>query len=440
MKTSAIVHHFQYIPNHRRKIKSRKVKSKKMKVFYFTFISTVIAYLVMSKRLSYIGCILLAFTMFASCGNKQEKNGTAVATDLVTYPEKGEMRLLTDRPPQLETPLNIFKQDFTPNEYFFVRWHLAQILTRIDIDTFRLRIGGSTEHTLALSMEDLRTKFPADSIVAIAVCAGNSRATFNPRVPGSQWQNGAMGNAKWKGVKLKHILTMAGIKPGAVDVTFQGMDRPVLPGTPAFIKSLGVNHAMDGEVLVAYEMNGSPIPMLNGYPLKLVVPGWYATYWVGALNEINVLQEKYHGFWMDKAYLIAKNPQMSESPTNLSKETTPLTNINLHSIFVAPEASEKISANKPCHIEGLAFNDGTGLQKVELSTDGGKTWAATTLDPELGKYAWRRWKYEWAPPKPGPYHLCVKATDINGKTQPEQQWNRSGYARGFIERLDVNVN
>lgn len=364
----------------------------------------------------------------------------ASAAELVRYPEKKEMILLTDRPPQLETPLHIFRQDITPNEYFFVRWHLSQLVTRIDIDTFRLYVNGAVAKPLALSMEDLRTKFPQDSMIALAICSGNSRGTFNPKVPGSQWANGAMGNAKWKGVKMKYLLEAAGVQKNAVDVTYQGMDKGALPGVPAFIKSLDVAHSMDGEVMIAYEMNGQPIPMLNGYPLKLVVPGWYATYWVGALYSINVLPEKFHGFWMDKAYKVADNKAMSETPTMLSTATVPLTKINLYSIFVLPDATDQVTAGNACNVEGLVFNDGSGIGKVELSADGGKTWQAATLNPVIDKYSWRRWKYAWTPGKSGSYDLCVRATDAAGNVQPEKQWNRSGYARSFIEHLQVNVN
>jgi sulfite dehydrogenase len=392
----------------------------------------------LKKTFSYFS-MFATLCAFVSCGNAGDKK-PAGNEELVKYPEKGEMRLLTDRPPQLETPLKIFRQDITPNEYFFVRWHLSQIVTKIDIDTFRLYIGGAVDKQLALSMNDLRTKFPQDSVIAVAVCAGNSRSTFNPKVPGIPWKNGAMGNAKWKGVRLKDILTMAGVKKGAVNVTFQGTDKGAMPETPVFVKSLFMDRAMDGEVLVAYEMNGKPIPMLNGYPLKLVVPGWYATYWVGALNNINVLTDTFKGFWMEKAYTVTKDPNKNETPDSLHKSLTPLTNINLHSIFVTPEVSDQVTASKPCHVEGLAFNDGTGIQKVELSFDDGKTWTAATLNPELGKYSWRRWQYEWTPKTTGVYHLQVRATDNNGHTQPDKQWNRSGYARGFIEHLDVTVN
>lgn len=384
--------------------------------------------------------LFLLCSLAISCGNKGSKPVEADARETVKYPEKNEMYLLTDRPPQLETPLKVFKEDFTPNEYFFVRWHMAQLVTQIDIDTFRLYIGGAVNKTLALSMNDLKTKFPVDSIVALAICAGNSRSTFSPKVPGTQWRNGSMGNAVWKGVKLKDILAMAGVSNKAIDVTFQGMDKPTLPATAPFIKSLSINHAMDGEVMIAYEMNGQPIPMLNGYPLKLVVPGWYASYWVGALNKINVLTDTFHGLWMDKSYRVPKDGTFNERPDDLAKATVPITNINLHSIFVSPEPGETVAANKQCPIEGLAFNDGTGIKKVELSFDDGKTWVETKLNPELGKYAWRRWKYDWVPKETGINHIRVKATDNNGRTQVEKQWNRSGYARGFVEQIEITVN
>ena len=387
----------------------------------------------------YAVIIFVVCATLPSCGNNGNINAPASSQQLVKYPEKKEMILLTDRPPQLETPLKIFREDFTPNEYFFVRWHLSQILTKIDIDTFRLYIGGSVDKPLALSINDLKTKFTPDSVVALAICAGNSRSTFDPKVPGSQWRNGAMGNAKWKGVKLKDILAMAGVKNGSIEVTFEGLDKGALPDVPAFIKSLDISHAIDGDVMVAYEMNGQPIPMLNGYPLKLVVPGWYATYWVGSLARINVLTDTFKGFWMKTAYRVPSTG-VNESPDSLAKNTIPISTINLHSIFVEPDTTEPVTVNKECFVEGLAFDDGTGIKKVELSFDNGKTWQNTNLNTELGKYSWRRWKYEWTPKTKGTYHLCVRATDNNGHIQTDKQWNRSGYARGFIEHLDVNVN
>lgn len=394
----------------------------------------------MRKGLYYLSGVL-CFCILTSCGSNDSKTESDTKdSNLVYYPEKEGLLLQTDRPPQLETPLRVFRMDITPNKHFFVRRHLSKILTDLDIDTFHLYIGGAVDKPLALSMNDLKTKFPADSVIALEICSGNSRSTFDPKVPGTQWKNGAMGNAKWKGVKLKYILEMAGVKKGAVDVSFHGMDKGQFDSIPAFVKSLDVKHALDGEVLVAYEMNGEDMPMLNGYPLKLVVPGWYATYWVGNMNQINVLTEKFQGYWMTGAYKIANDSTANESPENLSKNSVPINRVKLHSIFVQPEPGEKVVAGKPCHVEGLAFNDGTGIKKVELSFDDGATWTEAAMNPEIAKYSWRRWKYNWTPSKPGTYRLCVKATDTKGGTQPGKQWNRSGYARSFIETLEVQVN
>ncbi len=383
--------------------------------------------------------LLVLNAALSSCSNNGVVKESSTADKMGRFPEKGDMIMLTDRPPQLETPLNIFQQDITPNDYFFVRWHLSQILTKIDIDTFRLYIGGAVDKPIAISMKDLKSKYPADSVIALAICSGNSRSTFSPRVPSGQWGNGAMGNAKWKGVKLKTILEAAGIKKGAIEVTFQGMDKGPLPDIPVFVKSLSIDHALDGEVLIAYEMNGQDIPMLNGYPLKLVVPGWYATYWVGSLNTIKVLTDTFKGFWMTKAYQVVNNAEANESPDSPAKVTVPVSHIKLNSIFILPEPHQPVAYGQPCHVEGLAFNDGTGIKKVEVSVDSGKNWMETTLNPEISKYSWRRWKYEWVPKTIGINHLMVRATDNNGFTQTSKQWNRGGYAKGFIEQLDVKV-
>ena len=223
---------------------------------------------------------------------------------LVRFPQKTDLILRTDRPPQLETPLHFFRQDLTPNEAFYVRWHLEGIPTSVDPVSFRLNIEGHVERPRSLSTAELRTQFEPVSLVAVNQCSGNSRSFFQPRVPGGQWKNGAMGNARWTGVRLRDLLDRAGVKAGAAEVSFSGLDRAAMAATPNFVKALSIDHARDGEVMVAYEMNGADLPMLNGFPLRLVVPGWYATYWVKALNQVNVLAEKFHGFWMDKAYRI----------------------------------------------------------------------------------------------------------------------------------------
>jgi len=387
---------------------------------------------------------IFLLTECVSC-NQQEKKiskkpqTTGAKNGMVKAEGKDSMILLTDRPPNLETPLKYFLQDFTPNSVFFVRWHLSKLPHKVDIDSFRLRLTGNVQHELTLSINDLKTKFKPYTIVALDECAGNSRSFFDPRVPGGQWKNGAMGNAKWTGVKVKDLLEIAGVKPGTKDVSFNGMDTPPLESVPDFIKSLHIDHAMDGEVMIAYEMNGEPLPLLNGYPLKLIVPGWYATYWVGMLNEIKLYTDTFKGYWMEKAYLVPKGVSNgNEKPDTLAKDLVPITRLDVRSVFVSPEPETIIKSGENCEIQGLAFDDGSGIKKVNISIDSGK-WIPAQLGPEIGKYSWRRWRYTWKPPAPGTYYFKVKATNIKGETQPEHQWNRSGYMRNEIESLKLKA-
>ncbi len=332
-----------------------------------------------------------------------------------------------------------FREDLTPNDAFYVRWHLEGIPTSIDVEAFRLRIEGHVEKPLSLSLAELRRNFETVSIIGVNQCSGNSRSFFEPRVPGGQWKNGAMGNARWTGVRLRDLLDRAGVKGGAVEVAFNGLDRAAMPGTPNFVKALEVDHARDGEVMVAYQMNGSELPMLNGFPLRLVVPGWYATYWVKALSHIQVLPEKFHGFWMDKAYRIPTSPDGNESPEHVAAETTPINRISLRSLFVRPEPGEKIPPHAPFEIQGLAFDSGIGMERVEVSTDDGRTWLNAQLDRNLGKYSWRRWRFRWNPPSPGKYQLKVRAFNRAGQQQTTSLWNRGGYMRNVIEHTEVEV-
>jgi len=358
---------------------------------------------------------------------------------LVRFPEKTDLILRTDRPPQLETPLKYFRQDLTPNEAFYVRWHLEGIPTSVDADRFRLEIDGHVEKPLSLSLAELGSQFERVSLVAVNQCSGNSRSFFEPRVAGGQWKNGAMGNARWTGVRLRDLLDRTKTKAGAVEVAFSGLDRAAMSGTPNFVKALEIEHARDSEVMVAYQMNGTDLPMLNGFPLRLVVPGWYATYWVKALNHIQVLPEKYHGFWMDKAYRIPTSPNGNESPDHLAPETTPINRLSLRSLFVRPEPGEQISSRAPFEIEGIAFDSGTGIQRIEVSTDNGGSWKGARLDQDLGKFSWRRWRFDWKPPSPGKHQLKVRAFNRGGEQQTTTLWNRAGYMRNVIEQTEVKV-
>src|SRR5271157_907690 len=354
------------------------------------------------------------------------------ARQLARYPQKTDLILLTDRPPQLETPLRYFRTDLTPNDAFFVRWHLSGIPTTVDLRTFRLEVGGHVNKPLSLSLKDLQSKFEPVSLVALNQCAGNSRGLFEPRVPGSQWGNGAMGNARWKGVRLKDVLDAAGVQAGAVQVGLQGLDVPPLPKTPRFEKSLQIDHARDGEVMIEYEMNGAALPMLNGFPIRVVVPGWYATYWVKALSSVTVADQPLKSFWMEKAYRIPNNPAAMEDPAHLAPDTVPINRMVVHSIFLRPAPDEKLLAGRACQVSGLALDGGSEIRRVEVSKDGGQSWSDAALDPPIGKYSWRRWRHDWTPPSPGNYRLLVRATNADGEAQRTEHWNRSGYQRSVI--------
>jgi len=359
---------------------------------------------------------------------------------MARFPEKTDLILLTDRPPQLETPVKYFTQDLTPNDAFFVRWHLSIIPTSINAETFGLSVAGHVNNELDLSLEDLRKQFEPASIVAVNQCSGNSRSFSEPRVPGGQWGNGACGNARWTGVWLKDLLNKAGVKAGAVDVSFQGLDHAPLPTVAPFAKSVPIDHALGGDCLVAYEMNGRPMPMLNGYPLRLIVPGWFGTYWVKTLKEINVLDKPFAGFWVAKSYRVPNNPRMAESPKELAKDTVPITKMPLRSMFALPETGTRMEAGREHEIAGVAFDSGSGIAKVEVSTDGGKTWSDAKIGQDLGKYSWRVWKHPWRPSGSGSYTLMARATSNAGETQPTTPiWNRAGYGRNIVESVTVTV-
>jgi sulfite dehydrogenase len=358
---------------------------------------------------------------------------------LMRFPEKAPLILLTDRPPQLETPLHYFLEDFTPNEAHFVRWHFAGIPTEVNAAEWRLDVTGSVDRPLQLSIDDLRHRFEAVSLAAFNQCSGNSRGLFDPRVPGGQWRHGAMGNARWTGVRLKDVLDGAGVRARAVEVALRGLDQPPLSASPAFEKSLTLDHARDGEVMLAYEMNGQPLPLLNGFPVRLVVPGWYATYWVKSLSRITVRDTPLRNFWMETAYRIPNNPDANEQPDHLTQDTIPINKFAVHSIFVSPEPGEVITAGKPREVQGLAMDYGAGIQRVEFSSDGGRSWSDASLDPELGRYSWRRWRLTWHPPAPGAYRWMVRATNREGVNQLQSEWNRSGFHRALIEHMDVRA-
>ncbi len=358
---------------------------------------------------------------------------------LVRFPQKRPLILLTTRPPQLETPFNVFNDGlFTPNDAFFVRYHLSQIPTSIDPGAFTVSIKGSVKTPLSLSLADLKSKFEPIEIAAVNQCSGNGRGFSNPRVGGGQLGNGAMGNARWKGARLKDVLNKAGLGAAARQVTFNGLDSGPLEKVPDFIKALDVDQALEDDVLLAYEMNGEALPMLNGFPLRLVLPGYFGTYWVKHLNEINVVDQEFKGFWMDPGYRIPDNTCACIEPGTVPRKTRPIGRFNVRSFITSLAPGQKVAVARPSTVRGIAFDGGYGITEVLFSEDGGKSWREASLGKDFGKYSFREWTIAFNPPRPGSYELKVKATNRIGQSQPtEALWNPAGYMRNVIETVKV---
>ncbi|WP_298200752.1 molybdopterin-dependent oxidoreductase [Novosphingobium sp.] len=362
------------------------------------------------------------------------------ARPLIQLPGKREMILLTSRPPQLETPFAVFNEGvITPNDAFFVRYHLSGLPLEINPAGFRLTIGGHVERPLTLSLASLKRDFAASEVVAVNQCSGNSRGFVDPRVAGGQLGNGAMGNARWRGVPLRALLDRAGVRAGAVDVTFNGLDGPPLDAMPDFVKALGIDHARDGEVLVAYAMNGADLPFLNGYPLRLVVPGHYGTYWVKHLNQIMVRDTPFDGYWMKTAYRIPDNDCACVVPGQKPDKTRPIGRMNVRSFVTSHTDGQRVAAGATTELRGIAFSGGAGIARVLVSTDGGQGWSEARLGEDLGRFSFREWRLGITLPV-GRHRLMVRAFAGDGEAQPfEPRWQPAGYMRNVVEGLTVEA-
>ena len=363
---------------------------------------------------------------------------------LVKYPQKRPLLRLTTRPPQLETPFSVFDEGvLTPNDAFFVRYHLTLSPPSMDAlgpDKFRVQIKGAVNTPRAFSLAEFKSNFEPVEVVAVNQCSGNSRGFFQPRVPGGQLGNGAMGNAKWKGVRLKEVIEKAGAMAGAKQVAFNGLDAPVMPQTPDFTKAIELDHALDGEVLLAYEMNGEALPWLNGFPLRLVVPGYYGTYWVKHVHEITVLDEPFTGYWNNPAYRIPDNSCACVEPGTTPRKTVPITRLNVRSFITSLADGAQVKAGTATVVRGIAFDGGHGIREVEFSEDSGRTWRAAELGEDLGKYSFRQWMIPFRPARAGNYDLKVKATNRTGQSQPfEPLWNPAGYMRNVVETVRITT-
>jgi DMSO/TMAO reductase YedYZ molybdopterin-dependent catalytic subunit len=370
-----------------------------------------------------------------------QRGFAAVRDAVASLPGKVPLRRLTYRPPNFETPIEYFRSALTPNEAFFVRYHHAG-LPVVDADTFRLEIGGpAAGQPLAWSLAELRRDFPATELVAVCQCSGNRRGLFDPPVAGLQWGHGAMGNARWRGVRLADLLGKAGVKPTAVEVAFDAADFAPLEGTPDYVKSLPVSKALHPDTLLAYEMNGAPLPALNGFPLRLVVPGWTATYWIKHVNRISVLDTAEKGFWMSSAYRMprAAFPLIERFPSQEAGERAPVTEIAVNSLVISMETDGSLLAGKS-GLLGIAWDSGRGIDRVEVSFDAGASWRRCELGEDLGPYSFRSWSADWPALAVGRHELWVRAANKAGQVQVERAIpNPSGYQNNAYHRVPVEV-
>ena len=363
------------------------------------------------------------------------------AAVLDALPGKEALIKKTYRPPNYETPVNYFDAPFTPNNRFFVRYHNA-VIPEVKADEWRLRIGGDAIRTpLEFTLEQLRKDFKQVEIAALCLCSGNRRGLFEPHVPGIQWGSGAMGNARWRGVRLKDVLEGAGIGKSALEISLDGADSGVLKTTPDFVKSLPLAKALDENTLIAFEMNGEPLPHWNGFPARLIIPGWTATYWMKHLTAVNVLSKPFDGFWMKTAYRIPKDRfpdgQFGSQETGT---TIPITEILVNSLITNLADGQTMPANKLIEIRGVAWDGGNGIARVEISTDGGINWHQSTLKQDYGRFSWRQWHLVFEPKHPGEYRIMARATSHSGASQPlEAIPNPSGYHHNAVQKITIQL-
>jgi DMSO/TMAO reductase YedYZ molybdopterin-dependent catalytic subunit len=362
---------------------------------------------------------------------------------LEALPGKKPLIKLAYRAPNYETPIEYFKTPITPNDAFFVRYHLSDIPAAndklIDPKTWKVEIGGDGANgTLSLGFDDLKA-LPATEVVAVNQCSGNRRGLFSPHVPGVEWGYGAMGCARWKGARLKDVLDKVGLKE-AVEIVLNGAEGPAFDKTPDFIKSIPVWKAIEETTLIAYEMNGAPIPHLNGAPARIIVPGWTGTYWMKHIVSVKAVTKPESNFWMNPAYRIpvGKFPIVAHFATQENATTAPITEMVVNSLITSHADGAKVKAGEVT-VGGIAWDAGYGIRSVDMSTDGGKTWMQATLGQDLGRFAFRPFSLA-VPAKRGKLTVTARATNAIGQTQTAALiFNPAGYHHNVMHSVTLDV-
>jgi sulfite dehydrogenase len=365
--------------------------------------------------------------------------GTLEEAAAEALPGKKGLIRLSDRPPNYETPLDAFATAITPNDRFFVRYHLALIPEMAELAHWKLSVGGdSAGRELELSLAELKA-LPRHQVTAVCQCSGNRRGLSSPHVAGVEWGVGAMGCARWTGVRLKDVLAKAGVKPDALEVVVEGSDGPVLPATPTFIKSIPLDRAMDDNTLLAYGMNGAVLPHYNGFPVRLIVPGWTATYWMKHITSIKLVSKPLANFWMAAAYRVPRGmfPVAKPFASQDYAPNTPITEIVVNSLVT--NLIDGATVKPGFEVKGIAWDSGSGIRLVETSVDGGGSWQAARLGEDLGGFAFRPFSAA-IKLAAGPAKVMVRATSKAGEVQVDKlKFNPAGYHNNVIQTLAVTV-
>jgi DMSO/TMAO reductase YedYZ molybdopterin-dependent catalytic subunit len=365
--------------------------------------------------------------------------GTRDEAVLEALPGKKPLIKLSYRPPNYETPLEYLRTPLTANDAFFVRYHLADI-PEVDAATWCLAVGGDGASSQAeLTFDDLK-RMPSTEIVAVNQCSGNRRGLFQPHVAGVEWGYGAMGCARWKGARLKDVLDKVGIKKEAIEIVLDGADGPVLDKTPDFVKSIPVSKAMEETTLIAYEMNGEPLPHLNGFPARLILPGWTGTYWTKHLTSVRAVTKPFDGFWMKSAYRVptGKFPLVARFISQETEANTPITEMVVNSLLTSHQDGAAVKVGKVT-ISGIAWDAGYGIRTVEISIDGGNVWSSAKLGEDLGRFAFRPWSYDFSA-KRGKNTVTLRAINAIGQTQTANLiLNPAGYHHNVMQTVTLNA-
>lgn len=370
----------------------------------------------------------------AALGLSQLLPGEVLAQNAVSKGKDSRLIVRSVRPEDLETPVSLLKDYLTPNELFYVRHHAYA--PTVDANAWKLTIDGEVDKPYTLTLDELK-KFPKATVTVTLECAGNGRAFYEPAVPGIQWERGAVGTARWTGARLADVLKRAGVKVTGKYVALDGADKAV-GKQPEFIRNLPMDKALHVDTILAYEMNGQPLPALHGFPLRAVASGWEGAYAVKWLQHITVIPQEHDGFFVKTAYRYP-NRRVAPGEAVAAQDMEPVKGLVVKSFLNAPLEGTKVKAG-PVRVGGFAWAGEAFITKVEVSADNGATWTLAKLGKEREKYAWQSFEHTFNLTKPGSYLIMARATDSNGHVQPvSPQWNPSGYLWNVIDKVRIHV-